>query len=215
MTTAATSAARTTPLERFSPIGGLLFPILVVLILAVSGSSGDTAEEVTAYAAENSGRATAAQIMAMAATVALAWFVAGLYSRLRRVDATTTPVLAAVGGTVATTLFYVAMAIWYAPLIDSDELSPEAYLTIDDIGWVILGGAGLAAGLMIIATSLIALRERWAPAWAAWLGVLLGVLGFATVAAIGGIAVLVWLAVASVGMLVRERGRSNAAGFAP
>jgi hypothetical protein len=101
------------------------------------------------------------------------------------------------------------LTIWSAPLIDIEKdeamalAQASAFLTIDDVGWVALGGAGIGAGLMAIAASLGALRGQVVPAWAGWLGVALGIASFATVTFVGIFAWLAWMLVVSVGLLAK------------
>ena len=61
---------------------------------------------------------------------------------------------------------------------------------------------------MAIAASLGALRTRAVPAWAAWLGIVLGVAAFGTVTFLGLFAWLAWIVLASLVMLF---GRGAAA----
>jgi hypothetical protein len=113
-------------------------------------------------------------------------------------------------------LFFTAITIWTAPLTELDNetaslqtAQAETYLAIDDVGWVLLGGAGIGAGLMIIAASLVALRTGSVPAWAGWIGVALGVVSLATIAFVGIFAWLAWLLIASVGMLIPSVKRAS------
>jgi hypothetical protein len=58
---------------------------------------------------------------------------------------------------------------------------------------------------MAIAASLAALRAAAVPAWAAWLGVALGVASLATIAFVGLFAWLAWIVLASAVLLRTER----------
>jgi hypothetical protein len=209
---------RSSWLERWSPLGGLLFVALTLIsFLSPSGDGpGDTAEEVVSYANEKSGWNDLALIFALISLILLGWFVSGLYTRLRRVEAGEWSVMALVGGVAFTVLFFTAITIWTAPLTELDNetaslqtAQAETYLAIDDVGWVLLGGAGIGAGLMIIAASLVALRTGSVPAWAGWIGVALGVVSLATIAFVGIFAWLAWLLIASVGMLIPSVKRAS------
>jgi len=120
-------------------------------------------------------------------------------------------VLTLIGGVGFMLLFFVAMAIWSAPLVDipenrSDALAQaQAFLHNDDIGWVILGGSGVCAGLMILAVSSAAMRARKLPSWVGWLSVFLGIVSLGTVAFVGIFAWLAWIGLASIGMLLAAR----------
>jgi hypothetical protein len=199
-------------LERWSPIGGLLFVIgaLAVAFTPAGDDVGETAAEVVQFARDNEEWMVVAMLFALASLLLVGWFVAGLYLRLRRAGADTEAVLTLVGGTLFAVLFFLAITIWTATLVDMEEGNVQAlaqgatYLAIDDVGWVALGGAGVSAGLMAITASLGALRLGMVPAWAGWLGVLLGVAALATVAFFGIFAWLAWILIVSVGLLWRE-----------
>ena len=198
-------------IERWSPLSGLLFVIgAVALALTPAGDdTGETAAEVVSFARSNDAWMAVAAVFALVALVLTGWFVAGLYARLRNAGSGTEAVLALIGGVAFCLLFFRALTIWSTPLIDieKDETTALAqaatYLTIDDIGWVALGGAGVGAGLMAIAASLGALRAQWVPAWAGWVGVALGVASFATITFVGMFAWLAWIVAASVVLLAR------------
>ncbi len=74
-----------------------------------------------------------------------------------------------IGGIVFTLCFALAFTIWSAPLTDISGdtgralAQAEAYLAVDDIGWFLLGAAGVGAALMAIPASLAALAERGRP----------------------------------------------------
>jgi hypothetical protein len=108
--------------------------------------------------------------------------------------------------------FALCWIIWMAPLVDmpSDPAralsEAEAYLGYDDVGWFLLGGAGVAAALMVVPASIAAMRAGL-PAWLGWLGVVAGIASLGTVAflGLGMFAWMAWIAVASIVMLVARQ----------
>jgi len=200
-------------LDVAAPLGGLLFVAFVVVLLITGEGPGDTAEEVVAYAEDNSGALDAAGIFALLSLIFLGAFVAGLHVRLSAIGARVEAALALAAGAVFAVLFFLAMMLWFAPLIELDNeesgsvqtSQAETYLGIEDIGWFVLGGGGVAAGLMAIVASRAARRGGLVPAWAGWLGVALGVVGLATVAFFGILAWMLWILLASILMLRPRR----------
>jgi len=77
-------------------------------------------------------------------------------------------------------------------------------LLIDDIGWVTLGGGGVAFALMAIAASIAALRSGVIPTWLGWLSAVVGLAAAATIASVGIFAWIAWILVASVLLLVHR-----------
>lgn len=196
-------------LDLTAPLGGLLFVAFVVALIIAGEGPGDTAAEVVSYAERNSGAIDVLAIFSLLSLVFLGAFVGGLFMRLQAVGARVEATFALAAGAAFAVLFFVTMMIWYAPLIELDgeesatvqTTQAETFLGIEDIGWFMLGGAGVAAGLMIIVASVGARRGALVPAWAGWLGVALGIIGLATVAFFGMLAWLLWIVLASVLML--------------
>jgi hypothetical protein len=113
------------------------------------------------------------------------------------------------GGTAFALLFFLAVTIWSAPLIDfpgdgDATAEANAYLTIDDVGWFSLGGAGVAFALMAVAASIAALRARAVPTWLGWVSLIVGVAAAATIAFFGIFAWLAWILGVSLLLLVRR-----------
>ncbi len=193
-----------------APLGGLgIVAGLIALLLSPAGDdAGETPREVVAYAATHEGWSAATAIFGLLSLALGGLFVAGLHSRLQGSLTATGSALILIGGIAFTLCFALALTIWTAPLLDMPDetaralAAAEAYLTVDDIGWFLLGGAGVGAALMAVPASLAALRSRSVPAWLGWLGVVLGVGSLATVAFFGMFAWMAWIAVASIALLV-------------
>lgn len=201
---------RRTWLERFAPLGGIIFAVWVLVGFFTSDDYGDTAQSVVEYADGSKTNVWLMAILGLATPLLLGWFLAGLMAWMRPAAASLRT-LVVVGGTLLIAFVTVGFTIWTAPLLDDNltESAAEAYLAFDDFGWVIIGTGGVAAGVMIIAASLAALRHRWVPAWLGWLSLALGVVSFASVAAVGLFAWLAWLL--GVGLLMLLRGASSEA----
>ncbi len=205
-------------LVRWSPLGGLLWVIGIVVLVSTpaSGGSGDTAAEVVRQAEENEWYGLHG-MFGLLSILLLGWFVVGLALRLRDAGARDEGVAALVGGVIFIVLFYVWEWIgftWLAVIPEQDAEDEKlslatTYLAVDPTLWWLLAGAGVGAGVMAIAASLGALRTRSAPAWAGWIGVVLGIISLATVAYVGAIAWFLWILLASVGMLVRSRAQTS------
>ena len=196
-----------------APLGGLgIVAGLIALMISPAGDdTGETPAEVVAYAAAHEGWTGAFAFFALGSVLLGGAFVAGLHTRMRGIATPTESALILIGGIAFTLCFALCMTIWTTPLLDIPDdparalVAAEAYLTFDEIGWFLLGAAGVGAALMTVPASLAALRGRLVPAWLAWLGVVLGVLSLATVVFFGMFAWLAWLAIASIAMLLGRR----------
>lgn len=192
-----------------APLGGLgLVAGLVGIMVSPAGDdTGETPREVVAYAASHEGWTIAIALFGLLSIGLGAVFVAGLHARLRAVATATESALVLIGGTAFTFCFTLCWTLWTAPLVDSPEdparalLQAEAYLGYDDVGWFLLGAAGVAAAVMTVPASIAAIRSGL-PTWLGWLGVVAGIASLATVAFFGMFAWMAWIAVASIVMLV-------------
>ena len=196
-----------------APLAGLgLIAGMIALFVSPAGDdSGETPAEVVAYAASHEGWIVALALFGLATIVLAGAFVAGLHARLREIATSTQSNLILIGGIVFTLSLALCFVVWTGPVMDvpADEAralaQAEAYLAIDDIGWFLLGAAGIGAALMAVAASLAALRGGAVPTWLGWLGVVVGVASLATVAFFGMFAWMVWIAFASIAMLIGRR----------
>ena len=195
-----------------APLGGLglVAGLIMIFVSPASDDTGETAAEVVAYASSHEGWSVAILLFGLASVGLGGMFVAALHARLRSVATETESVLVLAGGVTFTLCFAFCWIFWTAPLVDLPDdqaralLQAEAYLGLDDIGWFLLGAAGVGAALMIVPASLAAIRAGF-PAWLGWLGVVAGVAALGTVAFFGMFAWMAWIAVASIVMLMARR----------
>jgi len=199
-------------IDRWAPIGGLLFVIgwIVLFVNPAINDTGETPAEVVANAKSEESWLIITGIIVLLMLIMLAWFVSGLAARVSRVAGTAELLVVAIAGAAFTILSTTALTIWVAPLVDIEGdatralAQADAYLMADDIGWMLLGASGVAAGVMIAAASLATRGADGVPGWLTWLGVLAGVLSLATIAFFGIFAWLIWIAVASILLLIRR-----------
>lgn len=195
-------------IHKLGAIGAIALPLAILFSFFAGSDSGDTGAELIAYAEDNPTELWFLQIIALLAPLLIGAFVASLWTRLRPANEVFRA-LTLIGGTLFVAFTSVGLTLWAAPLLSSDELTnagAEAYLAYDDAGWVLLGLGGISIGTMIIGVSLAALELGWVPKWAGWLSLALGVVSFATIAAVGFFAWAIWLIAAGLFLLVgRDR----------
>jgi hypothetical protein len=198
--------------DRWAPLGGIAFVAGYVYLFVnpAINDTGETPAEVVANAEDDQAWLVAMMIVALVLFLMLVWFVAGVAARVSRVAGTAETMIVAIGGTAFAILNVTALTIWLAPLLDIEDdparalAQADAYLMSDDVGWVLLGVSGIAAGIMIVFASLAARGAATVPNWLAWLGVLAGVVSLGTVAFFGIFAWLAWILITSILLLVRR-----------
>jgi hypothetical protein len=191
-------------LTRYAPLGGLVFAVWVLWGFFTSDDYEDTAESVLAYAESDETNIIAMQILGMATPLLIGLFLAGTLARLRIVD-DVLRTLAIVGGTLFIAFVSVGLTLWNGPLLDDslEEAGAETYLALDDAGWILLGTGGVSIGVAIVAMSIAMLRQGWAPRWFGILSLLLGVVSFATVMAVGFFAWIIWFVGVALYLVLR------------
>ena len=127
------------------------------------------------------------------------WFLAALRHVLSRLDVEgflTT--LALVGGAVYAALAFASVSVNMAIKTMSDDtfhdlVYPPLIHAADDTAYVLHSTGGIAAGTMMIAASLVALRSRAVPNWLAWIGVVAGIIALFSLLFFPQILIALWL----------------------
>ena len=196
-------------------IGAVAIPVAVIFsFFTADDDYDDTAAGLIGYAKGHESDLWLQQIVALAAPLLISFFLASLWGRLRGATEAYR-VLTVIGGTLFVAFFAMGLTLWAAPLLSVDELTTggaEAYLGYDDVGWLLLALSGISIGVMIIGVSLAALELGMVPKWAGWVSLALGVVSFATLAAVGIFAWTIWLVAAGCFMLVNRQQPTPVAG---
>ena len=204
--------------NRWLALAGILFAILFVVGFLFAGSI-DTSESDAKIISDvkDSGTQTftivGAYLMAVAAVMLLC-FAARLRTLLGEAEGghETLASLAFVGGGVCAALIMVgafALAAVPAALVfgsSPDPTNADAARYIPQFGFgIVLVGAMFSAIVMMLSTSIIALRTGVLPAWFGWLGIVASIVVLFSAFFIPVIALPIWALVAGV-LLLRSGG---------
>lgn len=215
------ASARGRGLVRWAGLAGIAYVVLFIIgaILSYGGGQPDTSaapDELISYYGDSGHRDTIilGWILVLLGLFFLLWFVAGLREAVGRLDGNgLLAVLTTIGGAVYAALALAAVSVNTAIKTMSDDtfqntVYPELIHAADDTAYVLHSAGGIGAGAMMIAASLAALRARVLPAWAGWLGILLGIAALFSIFFLPQIGIAVWLVVAGV-LLFRSRERHS------
>ncbi len=160
--------------QRWSPVSGIVFVALFVLAVAVLGSTGDTPDEVRDYYEDNESRVFTGFLILVASALAFLGFVATVRSFLARAEAEPRSLTAlGFGAGVGTSALIVAgAAAFVAPVDvaqDGGRLDPGAADALNTAAYFLITGGVMVASLLVLATSLVALRTAVLAKWLAWL----------------------------------------------
>jgi hypothetical protein len=197
-------------LERFAPLTGIVFVVLVVIAFAVGGETpdvDDSTRKVVDFWTENDGEQIAAAILGAWASVFLVWFGGSLRATLRRAEGEPGRFSAiSFGGFLTMAIGLNAFGgMGFAAADTAGDVPPAVTQTLSvldsDFFFILAAGSFLAltaSGIAIVA------RGGLAP----WLGYLAIVLGIASLTPVGFFAFLaggIWILVASVLLFMGER----------
>jgi hypothetical protein len=203
-------------LARWAALGGVLYVVLFVIgtIFLFDGSpDGDASPAKVISWYSDSGhrdRIGLGYALAGLGVFSFLWFLSSLRRAVRLYEAEDgfLTVLTTIGGVVYATLSLAGLAVNMAIRTMSDdtyrdEVYPSLIHAANDAGYVLHATGGAGAAAMIIAASLVALRAAAVPVWAAWLGVVLGILSLASIAFFPQLAIGIWVLAASVLLFLR------------
>jgi hypothetical protein len=205
------ASTRRPGLAQWAGLAGIVYVVLFVIgaILSYGGGQPDTGsapDELISYYGDSGHRdkILLGWILVLLGVFFLLWFVAGLRQAVGRLDGNgLLAVLTTIGGAVYAALALAAVSVNAAIKTMSDDtfqdtVYPELIHAADDTAYVLHSAGGIGAGAMMIAASLAALRARVLPAWAGWLGILLGIAAVFSIFFFPQIGIAIWLVVAGV-----------------
>ena len=216
--------------ERYGALGGILFVVLIIASIAVSGSnpkSSDSAAKILKSFQDNKDGIKVSAFLGALAALPILWWAGSLWARMRRAE----------GGQPRLALIAVlALVFAGASQAGSSAISATVALVLKDVGaaqakffFVLSMGLGAASSVgiatLVLAVSVLALRTRVFPVWLGWVGVvdailfLVGSYSIATTSdALGGVgfaAFIVWAIWIIVVSVIMFRGKEAAAPMTP
>jgi hypothetical protein len=204
-------------LERWAPIGGIIFVVLMVtgsfFVLDVPAAAAP-AQEIADYLAD-SGTHTRNIIGAyiwVVGALAFLWFLTRLRSDLRRAEGGTGALSNLVfGAGVAFTAVWMVSAAALASVAYAIELR-DAPISDPDLvrvlppmgGLLLLLGGGFAGLLLVLGASVAIFQTGVFPRWLAWLGIVAAIVLLFDVIYLNIFPFWVWVFIASIVMLMRR-----------
>jgi len=163
--------------ERYGALGGILFVVLVIVSIAVTGStpkaSDSAAKILKSFQDHEDGIKVGAFIGGLAA-VPLLWWAGSLYARMRRAED---------GQTRVALIAVLGLVLGGAGQIGMSAIDATVVLTLKTVGaneakfFFVLGqgfanAALIGLAVLTLAVSVLAFRTRVFPIWLAWVGII-------------------------------------------
>jgi hypothetical protein len=210
--------------ERWAPIGGIIFVVLMVtgtFFVADVPSADAPDQEIAAYLADsdNHTRNIIGAYMWGVGALAFLWFLTRLRSDLRRAEGGTGALSnLAFGAGVAFAAVWMVSAVTFASVPYAIELrdapisDPDLVRVLLPMGLLLLLlGGGFAGLLVVLAASVAIFRTGVFPRWLAWLGIVAAIALLFDLIYLNILPFWVWVFIASVVMLMRQKETATAA----
>jgi hypothetical protein len=213
--------------ERWAPVSGLVFVVsflglfFMFFVPTEVGTQGASATQIADY---YQGRGQAALLLMYTliglAGISLLWFSGSVSASLRRAEPAPGRLAGAAlaGGVASATLLLAGGATLLAPftvvaLSSRAALDPTLHEALSAMGFLAVNFGLLGGTVMVVATSLVAVRFGGFPAWFAWLGFLVAVALALNILYFFGLFIwAAWVLLASLLLLARPIGRTALAG---
>ena len=211
-------------LERWSPLGGIVFVLLMVVgtfFVADVPDPDARAQEIADYLADsdNHTRNIIGAYMWVLGGLAFLWFLTGLRSVLRGAEGGTGALSNLVfGAGVVFTAVWMASSAAFAAVAFAIELGdapvsdPEFVRVLPQMAWLLLlVGGGFAGLLLLLAAAVVILQTGVLPRWLAWLGIVIAIVLLFDVIYVNIVPFLVWVLAAAIVLLMRREETATAA----
>jgi hypothetical protein len=199
--------------QRWGPLSGVAYVILFLVgILAGGEGAGDTPEEHVTYYADAGNRAKEFVIffLLVAAGLAFLWFLAGLRGVLVRAEGEVArwTALAYGAGVASVALFLGAASLFVAPASSAGEdsfreVNPSAVNIVGNAGYAMFVCSIIVAALLVLATSIVALRTLVFPRWLSLAGFVVAPLLLLAIFFVPVFLWLAWILAVSVVLILR------------
>jgi hypothetical protein len=210
-------------LERWAPLGGILFVVLMLVgafFVTDVPEADASASEITAYLADsdNHVRNIIGAYMWVVGALAFLWFLTRLRADLRRAEGGPGTVSSlAFGAGIVFAALWVASAAALATVAYAVELQDAPVSDADLVRvlpqmaslFLLLGG-GFGGFLLIVATSIVSLQTGVLPRWFAWLGIVVAIVLPFDLIYLNIIPLVVWVLIASIVLLTRREEKATA-----
>jgi hypothetical protein len=190
---------------RYAPLSGLLFAVLVVVSIIVSGfdstSTDDSTVKVIKFWHDNDSQQIASALISALAMVPFLWFLGVLRSVLREAEGGSGRLSATAfaGGIVLVGFALVDSALQFAVADSVGDVPPLVTQSLSVLYNDFFLGFPVGFGTLMLATAVVLLRTGVLPRWLAWFSLLLGIAAFLGPIGFGAFLVfLVWVAIVSV-----------------
>jgi hypothetical protein len=205
-------------IERFAPLAGVLFLLIVIVGIVVTGEEPPDTDESAAKIAEfykdNDSKIMISAALEAWAAVVLVWFAASVRERTvnSAPNAGRLAALAFAGGVIAAVGLATDGALQFAAAEAADDIPAEGVQTINAIWSSFFFPMIVGVALLTLASGLAAVRHGAFNKVLGWIAIVLGVISLTPVGFVGAIGTVLWIGAMGI---VLFRGQDGGAAPPP
>jgi hypothetical protein len=190
-------------LERYAPLSGLLFVVLVIVAVIVGGESPDADDglaKVVKYWNDNQDQAIVTSIIAAFSAIALLWFAGVWRATLTAAEGLPARLAStAFGGAIVGAMGWSALiAFNFAAADTADNVAPQTTQALSVLQADFFFPLTIGFSVFLLASGLAIVRGAILPSWTGWVALFLGVVAATPVGFFGILGMLIWIAVISI-----------------
>ena len=198
-------------LERFAPLTGLLFVVLVIVATIVGGETpeaDDGLAKVVKYWHDNDSEAIAASIIAAYSAVALLWFTGVWRATLAAAEGAPARLAnTAFAGAIVGAVGWVGLITFNFITADTvGDVAPQVTQTFSALQADFFFPLVIGFSVFLLASGLAMVRGAMFPSWPGWVALALGVIAVTPIGFFAILGMLAWVAAISVMLFMRGAG---------
>jgi hypothetical protein len=195
-------------LERFAPLTGIGFVILVVVAVIVGGETPDADDgivKVVNYWKDNQDQAIASAIIAGFSAAFLLWFAGVLRAVLAIAEGPPARLAntAFAGAVVGTVGWLLLIGFTFVAADTADDVAPQVTQTVSVLQADFFFPLAVGFAVFLLASGLALVRTGVLPSWLGWTALVLGLACLTPGGFFAIVLMLVWIAVVSVMLFTR------------
>ena len=186
-------------IERFAPLAGVLFLLMVIVAIVVTGEeppgTDESAAEIAEFYKDNDSKMMISAALEAWAAVVLVWFGGSVRERIASVapGGGRLAAIAFAGSIIAAVGLATDGALQFAAADAADDIAPEGIQTINAIWSSFFFPMIVGVALLTLASGLAAIRHGAFNKVLGWIAIVIGVISLTPVGFVGAIAAVLWI----------------------
>jgi hypothetical protein len=201
-------------LQRYAPLAGVVFVVLIVIAVIIGGESpdpDDSRRSVVEFWTDNDTEQIWSSAIGAWSSIFFVWFAGSLRSALREREGGSARLsaLSFAGAIIAAGGLLGLASLGFAAADTAGDVPGDVTQTLSVLGSEFFFPVAAGYAIFLLAAGILAVRTAVLPAWLAWSAIVVGVLCVTPVGFFALLVGLVWLLIVSVLLYRREVGPAD------